>query len=289
MTDTKLIEACTHRLLHDGYCIIPGLLPADLIQSLERDLEPQFAAASFGEGHFYGFRTKRFGRLLRRSSHAARLVLEPTVLGIANAVLAGACERIQLNVAQAIEIHPGEIVQFPHCDHDMWPGLKGQHEYLINVMWPLTPFTRENGATRIYPGTHRRQVATLEDLGEPMVAECDPGSAILFLGSTAHGAGANHSQTVRRGVVIGYSLGWLKPYENLWLAYPPEIAREFPRELAELTGYVQHRPNLGNFEGNCPSILLENTAPAMPGATDALRPDQEDAVRTFAQEQLESR
>src|SRR3546814_17614000 len=63
-------------------------------------------------------------------------------------------DRIQLNVAQAIEIHPGETRQFPHRDHDMWNGAKGEHEYLINVIWPLTPFTADNGATQIYPYSH---------------------------------------------------------------------------------------------------------------------------------------
>lgn len=275
----------TERLLGDGYCIIPDLLPASVLAALDADLDDDFAQSPFGEGHFYGHRTKRFGSLLRRSSHAAALVLEPTILGLARAVLASACERIQLNVAQAIEIHPGELEQFPHCDHDMWAGVKGQHEYLVNVMWPLSRFTAQNGATRIYPGTHRRTVLSLDELDEPVAAECEPGSAICFLGSTVHGAGPNRSDAPRRGVVIGYSLGWLKPYENLWLAYPPAVARTFPAELAELAGYTQHRPNLGNYEGQCPSVLLRDHVPGHPRATDALRPDQEQAVRDFALQQ----
>lgn len=265
-----------------GYCVIPDVLPSSVLAALEADLESDFIQTPLGDGDFYGYRTKRFGSLLRRSEHAARLVMEPTVLGIANSILSGACERIQLNVAQAIEIHPGEIEQFPHCDHDMWSGAKGEHEYLVNVIWPLSRFTKFNGATRIYPGTHRMQITSLEQLGEPVVAECDPGSAICFLGSTVHGAGANLSHDVRRAIVIGYSLGWLKPYENPWLAYPPEIAKTFAPELAGLAGYAQHRPNLGNFEGQCPSILLKDSVPAYPRATDALRPDQQEAVHEFA-------
>lgn len=277
-------DSWTERLRRDGYCIVPDLLPADTIAELERDLDPVFETSGFGDGDFYGHRTKRFGSLLRRSRHAADLVLQPTVLEMARQVLAPACERIQLNVAQAIEIHPGEIEQFPHCDHDMWAGAKGGHEYLVNVMWPLTPFTAENGATRFYPGTHRAPVTSLDQLGEAVAAECGPGGAICFLGSTVHQAGANRSHGVRRGVVIGYSLGWLKPYENLWLAYPPEVARSFAPELAELAGYVQHRPNLGNYEGQCPSILLRGEVPTRPRATDALRPDQVAAVREYATE-----
>lgn len=279
----------SQQLIETGYAIIPNLLPASHLAELEADLAEDFALTPFGDGDFYGHRTKRFGSLLRRSPIAASLVLEPTVLGLARAVLTPACERIQLNVAQAIEIHPGEIEQFPHCDHDMWAGVKGGHEYLVNVMWPLTPFTAENGATRIYPRSHRQKIETLDDLGPPIAAECKPGSAICFLGSTFHGAGPNRTQSVRRGIIIGYSLGWLKPYENPWLAYPPAIARHFAPELAELAGYVQHRPNLGNFEGQCPSILLRSEVPSHPRATDSLRPDQELAVAAFASERRDER
>lgn len=285
MTGIPPTATWLEHLMQDGYCIIPDLLPASVLSSLEADLEPQFARSRFGDGYFYGHRTKRLGGLLKRSPTTACLVLEPTVRDLAQAVLAPACERIQLNVAQAIEIHPGELEQFPHCDHDMWAGVKGHHEYLLNVMWPLSRFTEENGATRIYPGTHRRQVESLDELDDPVVAACEPGSAICFLGSTVHGAGANRSALPRRGVVIGYSLGWLKPYENLWLAYPPAVARTFSPELAELAGYVQHRPNLGNYEGQCPSILLGDDVPDLPRPSDALRPDQEQAVREYADRQ----
>lgn len=272
-----------NRIDRDGYCIIPGALTSETIDALDYDLAEDFASAPMGKGDFYGYRTQRFGSLLRRSPNAAKLVLQPLILALARRILEPACERIQLNVAQAIAIHPGEIEQFPHCDHDMWAGDKGGREYLLNVMWPLTEFTASNGATRIYTGTHKRTITDLNDLDEPVVAECEPGDAICFLGSTFHGAGPNRSREVRRAVVIGYSLGWLKPYENLWLAYPPAIARSFSPELAELAGYSQHRPNLGNYEGQCPSVLLGQDIPVFPQATDALRPDQQEAVRDFAE------
>lgn len=269
-------------LERDGYCIIRNCLPHEVLAALEADIDQAFRETPFGIGHFYGHRTKRFGSLLRRSQHTARLVLEPTILAQVHDVLGAACERIQLNVAQAISVHPGEIDQFPHRDHDMWPCDKGGQEFLVNVIWPLSQFTTVNGATRLYPGTHQRDIASLDQLGEPVIAECGPGDAILFLGSTIHGAGSNTTGSERRAVVIGYSLGWLKPYENNWLAYPPNVARSFPTELADLVGYVQHRPNLGNYEGQCPSILLSDDVPAFIQAVDALRPDQEEAVREFA-------
>jgi hypothetical protein len=90
---------------------------------------------------------------------------------------------------------------------------------------------------------------------------------------------------VRRGAIVSYCLCWLKPYENQWLAYPPEIARDFPPALAAMVGYQQHRPNLGNFEGQCPSVLLRDIPENLIGAVDALRPDQTARVDAFAAEQ----
>jgi ectoine hydroxylase-related dioxygenase (phytanoyl-CoA dioxygenase family) len=269
-------------LRRTGYCIVPDLIPPDAIAALDADLDPVFAATPFGRGDFYGHRTKRFGALMKRSAWAQALALEPTILAAVEAILGEACESIQLNVAQAIEIHPGEIRQFPHRDHDMWAGEKGAHEYLVNIIWPLTPFTADNGTTHIYPYSHGADGMAKTDPGEPIIAACEPGAAICFLGSTAHGAGANITNEVRRGVVIGYSLGWLKPYENLWLAYPPEVARGFPPELAALAGYRQHRPNLGNYEGQCPSVLLGGEVPEHIGAVDGLRPDQMEMLAEFA-------
>src|SRR3546814_15297266 len=72
------------------------------------------------------------------------------------------------------------------------------------------------------------------------------------------------------------------PYENPWLAYPPSVARTFDAGLAALAGYAQHRPNLGKYEGRCPSVLLGGYVPRHLGAIDALRPDQASAVAAFA-------
>jgi len=59
------------------------------------------------------------------------------------------------------------------------------------------------------------------------------------------------------------------------------VARRFDPELAALVGYSQHRPNLGNYEGQCPSVLLGPDVPGHLTATDALRPDQAEALAGY--------
>lgn len=277
----------TARLLADGYCIIRNACPPDLIDALNRDFEPRFGATPFCEGGFYGARTKRFGALLRRSDQAHLLVRHPLVLRIVETVLGPWCDRITLNLTQAVELHPGALAQIPHRDQDLWGGAK-DGEYQVNVIWPLTPFTPNNGATLIWPGSHRPDAA-VGPAGEALAAEMDPGSALLFLGSTLHGGGANLTDAPRRGIIVGYCLGWLRTFENQYLVYPPEIARAFDPELAALVGYAQHRPNLGNVEGQCPSILLDGDCIDNLPAIDALRPDQAEAMADYVAEQEAAR
>ena len=277
------------RLATDGYCLIPDALPPATISRLDADLDSTFAATPFSQGGFYGARTKRFGGLLKRSREAEALVRHQLVLQIVDAVLGPHCDRFNLNLTQTAEIHAGALSQIPHRDQDMWAGTKGQFQYLINVMWPLTPFTAENGATRVWPGTHHG-APEIPDPDDPGVAiEMDPGAALLFLGSVLHGGGANRSDAPRRGVIVSYCLGWLKPFENQWLVYPPDIARSFDPELAALVGYSLHRPNLGNVEGQCPSRLLEEGLPEHLAAIDALLPDQERALADHVAEQEAAR
>jgi hypothetical protein len=266
-----------------GYCVIPDILPAATIAALNADLSPHFEAQPCSAGPFYGERTKRFGGLLSRSAHAQALVRHPLIIDVCEAVLGPWCDRIALNLTQAIEIGPGAPPQFPHRDQDMWGGPKGEVEYLVNVMWPLVPFTRDNGGTVIWPGSNRDSNDAFLPASDAIIPELEPGAALLFLGSTLHGGGANVTDLPRRGIIVSYCLGWLKPFELQWLVYPPAVARHFDADLAALIGYAQHRPNLGNVEGQCPSRLLQGTGDEPSPAADALRPEQEKALAEWVE------
>lgn len=270
----------------DGWCVLGRALDPSVLAEIERDLDPRFEATPVCQGAFYGEHTRRFGALLTRSQGVERLVMHPLVLALVEQILLPWCDRIALNLTQAIEIHPGAPAQAPHRDQDMWGGPKGCLEYLVNVMWPLVPFTRENGGTRLWTGSHLDCDIPVLPEEEASVPHVLPGDALLFLGSTLHGGGGNTGMVPRRGIVVSYCLGWLKPFELQWLVYPPAVARHFSPELAALVGYAQHRPNLGNVEGQCPSVLLKDVVPEHLPATDALRPDQAEAVNLFLRSQL---
>jgi ectoine hydroxylase-related dioxygenase (phytanoyl-CoA dioxygenase family) len=254
-----------------GYCIVEGLASDPILAQVNDELQPWFEATPRCQGDFYGWNTTRLGAVLLKSPASHSLVLNELILAIMDDVLGPHCDWYQLNLSQGIRIHPGERQQVPHRDEEMWPCTKGRAEYLVNVMWALSDYTAENGATLLWPRSHYDSLS--RDLSEEqaVIAEMPRGSALLYLGSVTHCGGANRSRSPRTGLIFSYSLGWLKQYENAFLTYPPRVAREFSKQIRDLLGYRIHRPNLGGYEGQDPAVLFETDSHTL-AAVDAIAP-----------------
>jgi ectoine hydroxylase-related dioxygenase (phytanoyl-CoA dioxygenase family) len=280
------LEGHTGELLRTGFCILRGAAPAELILEISENLNERFAATPFCIGDFHGERTKRFHRLIARAPAVAELITHPQVLASVHAALGQWCDFPEINLTQGVEIHPGAPAQIPHSDQSMWPIPKGSMELCVNVFWPFCDFTPENGATRVWPDTHHHLLDRSKPLGEPKVCSMEPGDALILLGSTVHAAGANIASRPRRAAIVSYCLGWLKAYENQSLAYDVNFVRGLEPELAAMLGYRWHRPNLGTYDGQCPSVLLaEDPAPDHLATIDALALEHQLLVARFAAEQ----
>lgn len=277
--DARLVRLPTHApasdlraLERDGFLLLPDLLNHHERTQLAGELEPWLVRTPRCQGDFYGWSTTRVGALLSKAPIVQHMVMNPRILAIANALLSPNCDCLQLNLTQATRIHPGERAQAPHRDEEMWPGEKNGKHWLLNVMWAVSDFTEANGATRLWPGSHRAKLDRAVNPRNAVYGEMRSGSALLTLGSITHSAGANETSAPRTGVIVSYCLGWLKTYENQFLAYPREVVRCFPPELQRLIGYQMHRPNLGGWEGQDPIHCLDDAEAAMPHI-DALTPE----------------
>jgi ectoine hydroxylase-related dioxygenase (phytanoyl-CoA dioxygenase family) len=265
-------------LERDGFVVLEDVLDARRCQRLADELEPWLEATPRCEGDFYGWNTTRVGGLLSKAPGVADLVMDPYILAIAEALLRPNCDCIQLNLTQAVRVHGQERPQAPHRDEEMWPWPTNGRHWLLNVMWAVSDFTQENGATRLWRGSHRQQLDRSIDPADSVAGAMKRGSALLFLGSITHGAGQNLTPLPRTGIIVSYCLGWLKTYENQFLAYPREVASSFPEDLQRLIGYRIHRPNLGGWEGQDPIAYLRDQRGRMPHV-DALTPEIEAQLR----------
>ncbi|UPT61516.1 MAG: phytanoyl-CoA dioxygenase family protein [Hyphomonadaceae bacterium JAD_PAG50586_4] len=261
----------TEDLLRQGYVIIPDAVSRAEIDLVAAEMAPHFEATPKCEGDFYGWETTRLGGLLTKAPRTRNLVLHPEVLGIVETVLSPSCDCIQLNLTQGVRIHPGERAQAPHRDEEMWPLKEKAKPWLVNVIWALSDFSFENGATLLWPGSHHDALDRSLDPSCAIAARMKRGSALMFLGALTHAGGANTTKAPRDGIIVSYCLGWLRQYENQYLTYPPEVARTFSPDLQRLIGYCMHRPNLGGWQGRDPVTLLEGADPIGPHV-DALPP-----------------
>jgi ectoine hydroxylase-related dioxygenase (phytanoyl-CoA dioxygenase family) len=260
---------------HGALVIENALAPAQLAR-LVGELAPWFDRAHCGAGPFFGRQTRRFGGLFAKSRAVGGLAIDPLVL----AIVEGALQRpqtqdaVELNLTQAIGIEPGEPGQFLHRDDELWPFAR-DYEVMVNALWTIDPFTVENGATRLIPGSHRWPRERAPEPGEAVAAVAPAGSVVLWTGGLLHGGGANRSQAIRRGLVMSYRLGWLASGERLLLSTPPEVARRLPEQLQRLLGYQLHRPNLGWIEGQDPIRWLRGETGPLAVTQDNLAPAHE--------------
>ncbi len=250
-TDAELAE----RLLADGYVVVADLMSPSDVRAARDDLDRVLAATKTGRNAFEGFATQRVYALFAKTRTFDAAATHPLLLAVLDQVL----EHYQLSAPVGIRIGPGEQAQILHCDDVVYPLPKPHPPVVVNTMWPLDPFTAENGATRFVPGSHRwppDRHPTDADAVE--IATITPGSAMFYLGSLWHGGGANQTTRPRLGVILEYVAAWLRPQENHCLAVPRETVSQLPERLAELLGYNIYPPFLGYVDGSHPLKVLRN-------------------------------
>jgi ectoine hydroxylase-related dioxygenase (phytanoyl-CoA dioxygenase family) len=244
------IDAIHAALLADGAVIVEGFLGADVVAAIRREVEAPLAAADPGMRHlnpaiqfFFGDKTRHVSGMAAVSrSFATEVMIHPIFLGVCDRVLLPSCARYQLNLGHLIARGPGASAQLLHRDELVWVHVPRPHpELQVASMVALVDFRAENGATRVVPGSHRWPHERKPEPGEIADAEMPAGSAVIYLGSTIHGAGTNSSAAEwRLGLHTSYVLGWLRTEENNYLAVPPSIAAGLPRAAQEVLGYAVH-------------------------------------------------
>ena len=245
----------------DGCIVLENALSDDMLQKLTDELSVHLDDTQKCQGDFYGYETKRLSGLFTKAPATREMAIHPVVLKVMDHFLLPACDDYQINLTQAIQIGSKEIQQVPHRDDSMFPYDKGGHEAMINCMWAVSDFTKENGATHLVPGSHKwEDKELLPQVEEITQGEMRAGSVLIYLGSLIHNGGANITTMSRTGVVISYCNGWLRQAENQYLAVPLKEAASFPERLQRLMGYFVHKPNLGSVEGQDPITLLRNEA-----------------------------
>ena len=143
----------------------------------------------------------------------------------------------------------GGVPMALHSDQGYMP-LGTAYPVVANVMWMLTDFTEENGATRIVPGSHREDTPTEPvDPARSIAAVGPAGTAMVFDGRLWHGTGANTTDESRVGILSYFCRPFLRQQENFTLSLAPEVIAKCSPELLSILGF-QTWATLGMVEGS---------------------------------------
>jgi hypothetical protein len=239
-------------LAEHGCLVVTDLADAATRDAITRELAPHMKQAEVktdgAAEDFYPDHTRRVSALVARSPTAGELILHPTVRGLCEGHLGQGKTAYQLHVTAALEVGPGARAQILHREEGSFTFFELPRPNLILAsMWAVSDFRAENGATLIVPGSHRWEGDREAEPAEVVSAEMPAGSILFWAGGTLHGAGENRSNEWRYGVILTYSLAWLRQEENQYLDVPLHIAKNLSPELRTMIGYEMYDA-LGFFD-----------------------------------------
>ena len=242
------IEEILEIIDRDAGIIIDDLLPKKLLSKIKSQLSPYLKDSYEGRDEFSGHKTRRIGALIARSTACQDMAMNDLINNLCSEFLSPFCENYQLHFTQAISIGPNETEQILHRDRGVWGGyIPRTIETQFSTVWAVDDFTKENGATRLVPGSHKWDKDREPLPEEILCAEMKAGSVLIYTGSILHGGGPNKTNKNRLGVFMHYTLGWLRQEENQYLSCPPKIAKDLDPKLRALMGYSKAGYVLGFF------------------------------------------
>lgn len=253
------LEAHARRLARDGYTVLPDFLsPSDLAGT--REIIDTLSGAHRGRNAFEGFATERIYTLVARGAVFERMVEDPRVLALLDRFL---LPGYLLTASQSIRIHPGEAAQALHIDDSFYRQPRPRPAVSLTLIAAIDPFTDQNGATDILPGSHlwdegRAAEAIAAGGGPGLVPAVMPaGAAIILQGNLIHRGGANRSDAPRLAITHQYCQPWARTQENFFLGIPPGRAASLSPRLQALLGYAVWPPFMGHVTGSHPLKALD--------------------------------
>ena len=246
--DNGDINGALSALRADGAVRVRGFIGTDTVDSINAELEPHVSARGGGfrgaNDDFYGSNTVRIQGLARKSrTFVDNVLLNPTLLGVADGFLLPTCGTYWMSQAETIFIGPGSDAQPLHRDDLNWSiAARMEVDFQVSALVALGDYDAEVGATVINPGSHEQRGTG------PVPAELEPGDAILYSGRVLHGGGANRTaDRWRRALYVGMIASWLTPEEAVAASIDAEFAATLPPRARQLLGWADQS---GNPEGS---------------------------------------
>lgn len=198
-------QAAVRAELHErGFCVLRSLVPAEKMARIGAAYDRAFAAATAPDLKVAssGGSTRLIDFVTRDTEFEDLYVLDSVLCACVDTI----GSQFKLSSLSGRTVQPGAASQDLHVDvrpdEDAWP--------LLGFIVMVDAFREDNGATRFVPGSHRAERASGREGkqrpdGDAHVLACgEPGSVIVYVGSTWHGYSANRSTSGRRSIQGAY-------------------------------------------------------------------------------------
>ena len=238
-------DAAASQIQEDGFAVVPDFLDAAALAGLRRGLAPVFDAIGSRMDKSYGQQTVHTHNLLAKTRAVDELLMNDDLLGLVEAVLG---PDFQVSGVAAMRPAPGDKRQRMHQDDGHYPIPRPHPPLILNTLIALDPFTVENGATEVVPGSHRR-TGPADPEAETVAVEMPAGGLLAWEGALWHRGGGNSTPDgYRRSINVNFNLAWLKQRENQFVGVPAEVALAMPEKLQALIGYKLTNFGLGTVD-----------------------------------------
>lgn len=197
-----MIDRLKRQLDEEGYVVLESAMDDDFLRRLRLRILELFEQE--GERAGQEFRTEehahRLANLVDKGEVFREAIARPDVLELVRQVLGGDCKLSSLN-ARSADPHT-DVGQPLHVDMGAIPDNQGY--WVCNTVWLLDDFKRDNGPTRMIPGSHKWGTKPQDVLDDPLAPHSQEvlliapaGSIVVMNAHMWHGGTANHSPLPR--------------------------------------------------------------------------------------------
>ncbi|KAL8293333.1 hypothetical protein RQP46_000034 [Phenoliferia psychrophenolica] len=163
-----------------------------------------------------------------------------------------------LSLALGFRVAPGAGHQVLHRDQSIHSVIAKENSHYTIAG---TKSTEKNGATRVIPGSHLWAPTRIPKPEESVPAEMEPGSAMFWLGSVYHGAGANtctEDDPNKLRILYGVFAcqDYLRAEECQQLVVPEAVAKTLPLAVLKKAGWAKGAGGSGFVNALHPYISL---------------------------------
>jgi ectoine hydroxylase-related dioxygenase (phytanoyl-CoA dioxygenase family) len=221
-----------------GYTILRDVLSPDEVAAARAALDAVFEReAAIAPRRGWLTDAYRVAYMLPEKDRLFRALCQrAALLDLVRTVLGADCVLGSLN---GLTMVPGGGAQPLHLDQAASvPGMV----LTVNALHTLDDFTRENGCTRLVPGSHDRiwggdpaELATAE--AEAIHLEAPAGSLIAYSGGAWHAGSSNRTDQPRRALHAYFTRPWLRPHWDFPASLSQRTVRALTSEQRTLLGF----------------------------------------------------